>query len=187
MTSRNAKVLDAAKKVFARYGVGKTTMNDIAREAGVARQTLYNAYPGKDELLRATVQHVADEILGAVTAAWEDADTLDEKLDIFFRLGPLGWYDLVQSSPDVAELLDGVHTVAREELSVAHERWTALFADLLRDHVPDGGASGLPVDDIAEFLYSASTNAKYNAESRVVLEKRLAVLKSSVLALLGRS
>ena len=183
MTERNIKILKASERVFARYGVGKSTMNDIAREAGVARQTLYNAYPGKDEILRATVQRVIEQTYEAVLDAWRDAATLNDKLDIFFELGPLGWYDKVQSSPDAAEFLDGVHTVAKQEMDRAAERWTLAFGDLLRTHAPDLSDTPQGIDAIAEFIYSTSINAKYHADGRQVLERRLAVLKTSVLAL----
>jgi AcrR family transcriptional regulator len=44
--------LDAAMRCFERLGAERTTMVDIAREAGVTRQTLYNHFPGgKDTLV----------------------------------------------------------------------------------------------------------------------------------------
>lgn len=43
-------------RCFARFGVAKTTIDDIAREAGCSRATLYRAFPGgKDELVAAVV------------------------------------------------------------------------------------------------------------------------------------
>ena len=56
MNSRTQNILEAAQIVFARYGVSKTTMSDIAREAGVARQTVYNAFATKNEVLREVVR-----------------------------------------------------------------------------------------------------------------------------------
>lgn len=183
MSERNTRILEAAQSVFARYGVGKTTMNDIAREAGVARQTLYNSYPGKDEIVRAVVQNSFEQTFRQVSDAWQQAQTVEDKLDKFFELGPLAWYDAVESSPDAAEFLDGVHIVAREEMDRAGRRGTETFSDMLREHAP--GLANAPggIDAIAEFIYSTAINAKKNAGNRQVLEQRLAVLKASVLAM----
>jgi len=47
-------VADAALACFSRWGVAKTTLEDIAREAGVSRATVYRLFPGgKDVVLDA--------------------------------------------------------------------------------------------------------------------------------------
>ena len=59
MMDRETQLMKAAFAVFSRYGVSKTTVGDIAAEAGVSRQTMYNLYGGRDEILRAAVEFVA--------------------------------------------------------------------------------------------------------------------------------
>ena len=47
-------VVDAALACFARWGVAKTSLDDIAKEAGVSRATIYRLFPGgKDVVLDA--------------------------------------------------------------------------------------------------------------------------------------
>ena len=47
-------VVDAALACFSRWGVAKTTLDDIAREAGCSRATVYRLFPGgKDVVLDA--------------------------------------------------------------------------------------------------------------------------------------
>jgi len=181
MSTRHSKIIEAAGQLFARYGVAKTTMNDIARDAGVARQTLYNAYSNKDEVLRAVVRLNMEQTHGAVTAAWKDARDFGEKIDIFNEAAPLAWYDMVQSSPEMADLVDGLHRVAKLELDQATLLWTSAFAaELKGEGVPEEECAGL-----ADYIYSTSTNAKYNAENREVLVTRLRLLKASLLALIA--
>ncbi len=183
MNERNSKILDAAKALFSRYGPVKTTMNDIAREAGVARQTLYNAYPNKDEVLRAVLRQSVEEMHGQVLADWGRANGLAEKLDIYFEAGPLTWYDLAQSSPEMAELFDGLHKIAKLEMDQAAALWVQAFQEMLADEgVPEGQRLGL-----ADYICSTSGNAKYNAKSRETVVTRLALLKSSVLALIAQA
>lgn len=187
MNDRNLILLQAAQNVFARFGVSKTTMNDIAREAGVARQTLYNAYPSKEAVLRATLRFGADQSMAAVEAKWREQTTLSDKLDTFFEMVPLYWYDAVQSSPEAADLIDGINTIAQDELLEIAKESNARFEALILAHMPKGSVLPVTALEIADFFYSSSMNAKYTAENRGVLEARLKVLKKSVLALLEES
>ena len=45
--AQSARVLDGALACVARVGLGKTTLDDVAREAGCARATVYRCFPGK--------------------------------------------------------------------------------------------------------------------------------------------
>jgi AcrR family transcriptional regulator len=57
-------VLDAALACIARVGLGKTTLDDVAREAGCARATVYRCFPGKQALFAAVLEREL-EALGA--------------------------------------------------------------------------------------------------------------------------
>ena len=54
------RVLDAAVTVFAEKGFVGTTMEDIARAAGVTRVTVYAHFPGKGDIIEALAQRVYD-------------------------------------------------------------------------------------------------------------------------------
>lgn len=45
------RIIAAAYSAFERYGIGKTTIEDIARGAKVSRQTVYRYFTGKDDIL----------------------------------------------------------------------------------------------------------------------------------------
>jgi AcrR family transcriptional regulator len=84
MLDRDQHIVSAAVSVFARYGVSKTTMNDIAVEAGVSRQTLYNAFPGKTELLRAAVRMEMARSLEEISVDWAGTTDLGARIDSYF-------------------------------------------------------------------------------------------------------
>jgi TetR/AcrR family acrAB operon transcriptional repressor len=50
---RQQQILDAAAAVIVRLGYDKTTMSDIAEEAGASRRTVYQYFNGKEELFEA--------------------------------------------------------------------------------------------------------------------------------------
>ncbi len=50
------RIIDGTLSCLARYGTAKTTVDDIARQAGVSRATVYRVFPGgRDEILGAVV------------------------------------------------------------------------------------------------------------------------------------
>ena len=49
------QILAAAERVILRYGVPKTTMDDIGKEAGVSRPTVYRYFGDRDALLGALI------------------------------------------------------------------------------------------------------------------------------------
>lgn len=46
-----AKILEVSTALLARFTVSKLTMEDVARAAGIARQTIYKHFNGRDDLL----------------------------------------------------------------------------------------------------------------------------------------
>ena len=49
-------MLEAAYECIGRFGMGKTTIDDVAKVSGISRATIYRLFPGgKDQLLRETV------------------------------------------------------------------------------------------------------------------------------------
>jgi AcrR family transcriptional regulator len=76
------RVLEGALVCIGRYGMAKTTVDDVARASGVSRATIYRYYPGGRE------QVVADVV------AWEVGR-------FFRRLG-----EAVAAAPDLASLVD---------------------------------------------------------------------------------
>lgn len=75
------RVVDATLACLARYGTAKTTVDDIAREAGLSRATIYRTFPGgRDEILAAVVDTEAARLFSALGARLGAASDLNEAL-----------------------------------------------------------------------------------------------------------
>jgi AcrR family transcriptional regulator len=76
-----ARIVGAALRCLARWGLAKTTVEDVAREAGCSRATLYRAFPGgKDAVFTAVADAELARIEGAVARAVEATDDLEDAL-----------------------------------------------------------------------------------------------------------
>lgn len=183
MSTRDQQIVAAALAVFSRYGVSRTTMNDIAAEAGVARQTLYNAFPGKTDILRAAVRVTMEEGLDAIRARWAATEDLGERIDALFHHGPVAWFDAVHASPELAELLDGLHEVASRELAEGTARWIAYVEGALADSGVRPRDPDITLGDIADFLFTAAKGAKGASATRGELLSRLRVIRAAAIAM----
>jgi AcrR family transcriptional regulator len=80
-SSTRVRIVDATLACLARQGVGKTTVDDIAREAKFSRATLYRTFPGgKDEVLRAVVDTEVARLYSSLAVVMGEAADLEEVL-----------------------------------------------------------------------------------------------------------
>jgi AcrR family transcriptional regulator len=56
-----ARILDAAREVFAEEGI-EATVAEVAERAGVGTATIFRRFPTKDDLLAAVVEHSLEDI-----------------------------------------------------------------------------------------------------------------------------
>lgn len=80
-TTAEQRVAMATVRCVARWGLAKTTLDDIAREAGCSRATVYRLFPGgKAELIRAAGAHEAARLLLELTESAAGAPDLETLL-----------------------------------------------------------------------------------------------------------
>ena len=61
-------ILDAALAEFARHGVRKVALDDVARRAGVSRMTIYRRFANRDELVGAVLELENARLFAAIAA-----------------------------------------------------------------------------------------------------------------------
>lgn len=71
----DVRLRDAALACIGRFGLAKTTVDDIAREAGCSRATLYRYFDGKPAIVRAMLVAERDRIIDALVDAGRAAPT----------------------------------------------------------------------------------------------------------------
>ena len=136
------QVVAAAERRFNRHGFKSVTMDDISRELGMSKKTLYQVVPNKQALIDLVLEHdmARDDALVAKARA-DSSDAVDEMLRIarYFteqmrEVNPAALYDLQKYYRPSWERLDAHHN---DEM-IAHVR-----ANLRR-----GQAEGLYRDDL---------------------------------------
>jgi len=75
-----SRILDSAFRSITDVGLGRTTVEDVARIAGLSRQTIYRYYPSKDHLVTALVLREEEKFLDGIRAAFATNAELDEAI-----------------------------------------------------------------------------------------------------------
>jgi TetR/AcrR family transcriptional repressor of uid operon len=74
----NARIVDAAHELFCRFGIQRTTMEDVARRAGVSRITVYRRFATRsvlvDHVIRREIRRYFDQFLVDIEQAKTAAD-----------------------------------------------------------------------------------------------------------------
>lgn len=106
------KILEKAIEMFWKYGVRSVTMNDIAKDLGMSKKTLYQYFDDKTSLVKETVNHKHNHSLCQVEALSEDStDAIDSMtkitryfLNILQEVNPAFFYDIQKYYPEIWNL-----------------------------------------------------------------------------------
>jgi AcrR family transcriptional regulator len=134
------RLLQATYDCVARWGLGKTTVEDAARAAGVSRATVYRYFPGgRDELLSAVVAWEFSRFFLRLYEEVSDAVTLEEVMErgLVFAHRALAEHEVLQrilvTEPEV--LLPRMSTEADQ----THTLVAAFLTPYLARHgLPEG-------------------------------------------------
>lgn len=105
--SRKRAILAAARRLFAKHGFERTTLDQICAALGITKGSLYHHYAGKEGIARALYLEAIEGIHGAI------AETLDQAVDAEGAVtGVVGAYlRWFAGAPDLArfvfEVMDG--------------------------------------------------------------------------------
>jgi TetR/AcrR family transcriptional regulator, mexJK operon transcriptional repressor len=113
-------ILQAATRLFARQGYAGTSMDAIAREAGVSKLTLYSHFTAKDTLFSAAVVYACE---AHAPPAWFDPSQREPLRERLIRIGR-GFVDLVMD-PEVINVYRMMTAEARSSSKLGKLFFTA--------------------------------------------------------------
>ncbi len=164
--SRREGLLEAAVSVFARYGYRKTSMDEVARAAGVSRQGLYLQFADKEALFRKAVEYkLARQLSAALLALSSQERDLESRLIAACdewagrAVGTLGG--------DAADLMCA-SSLAGATLADYQRQFEKALADAVADSslLAFCNASGISAADVATALHATARGLKHSSQSR---------------------
>ena len=127
VTTTRERILGAAFTLFGRYGFKRTSMEDIATEAGLSRTALYLQFRNKEEIFRELAAGLHEEALLGAEAALEGNQALADRLRAAVEAKTLKMIEIIQASPHGSELMDEKNRLCGDLATDSEQR----FQDML--------------------------------------------------------
>jgi AcrR family transcriptional regulator len=83
---RHSEVLQAARRIFAHHGYSAANVEDIAREAGMAKGTIYLYFKSKEEVFAAVLAHDIESLTDRTVESMSAVETFGDRLMVFLNL-----------------------------------------------------------------------------------------------------
>ncbi|RLB47305.1 MAG: hypothetical protein DRJ42_25695 [Deltaproteobacteria bacterium] len=156
-----AEIAESAARAFARKGFHGTSIDDLAREAGVAPSSLYRYFEGKKEIYEAVVDNIANVILAPFSDPLLSSLAFDQRLEWLVRRQ----LSIVEGHREFFITFASERASMEWELAdeknfagAGYDRWVAAFRELLEEGVADGSLRPLDTWNIA-YLVSGAVSA----------------------------
>jgi TetR/AcrR family fatty acid metabolism transcriptional regulator len=138
---RRDQVIDVARRLFGQRGTTEVSMDEIASEAGVARSTIYVYFANRDELLRACVTRMHEQLMTTITETWDREKAPIDRLRILI----LGIFEQLDSNPAFVRLALSTYETVSPEGAAVGSALSLVGLDVVqrtRELFEDGVASG---------------------------------------------
>ena len=146
------RVAAAALDEFAEHGIRRTSMEDVARRAGVSRMTVFRRFASKQRLVEIVIAREVHRGMQELDLLWEGAETLEDRLVAGFEFA--GRY--VSGHPLFDRLLRSEPEVLLPPLTLdggpVLELYRSLIAQRLQAEVNAGRAATTDLDGVAEVI-----------------------------------
>ncbi len=158
-------ILGAAWTVFATYGFKKTSMDDIARAAGVSRPAIYLHYRNKEDVFRTLIGLWYAQAVSELRAALSSPGSAQAQLSAGFdvQCGPM--MEALLASPHGLELMDTGAVAPADTVTEGEERIAEAYGQWL-DEGREAGQVAFdgPALEIARTITGAIKGVKTTAQ-----------------------
>jgi TetR/AcrR family transcriptional regulator len=171
--SKIATILEAARKRFAHYGLGKTTMNDIATDIGMSKASLYYYFTDKETIFAAVVERDMAEFVNAIEQIIDRPSKASFKLKkhvslrnrLLIQLFNLGRIE----NPNPTDLFNPIF----DQLKITYfAKEKALVQRILQYGIDEKEFSKIPVEAYADIFVSGLSGLRTNALTSPDVKRR---------------
>jgi TetR/AcrR family fatty acid metabolism transcriptional regulator len=152
------RIVAAARRRFETYGYRRTSIAEIARDAGIAVGTVYRYFPGKEAIFLAVVEDLNDAWLAESRRALDGPGTATDRLQ---RLGAASIRFAADNALITAIAMRDTDIVFAPLLERVHEdmqrRNVAMIAGVVRDGIREGTFRDVDPERTAYVLFMAGS------------------------------
>jgi AcrR family transcriptional regulator len=173
------KIVRAARELLIRYGIAKTTIEDIAKTLGIGKSSLYYHFQDKEKIIQAVLDEDISRVKVETTKALDQAKTPQEKLKIYINIR----MDFFRNYLSVFHTLKSEYYQQYALIQKIREDYDRYEESLIRDIMTEGVATDVfRIDDIeltSQTVFATIKSLEYdwgNQTDPGVLEKNIDAL-----------
>jgi AcrR family transcriptional regulator len=182
MDERACKIAQAGYEVISQYGIRRATMNDVATAAGVSRQTVYNIFPNREELLGGVVRYHFDSKWQTIQETVANVEDRRERFAILLDVLVISSWQSMQAMPHADELELELDTTMRERLMDIHVEAMRNLCEFFLPYEDQLQSRGMTARGLAEMLHLAIVGLKLSSTSSEQIDTVVGTLKACLVA-----
>ncbi len=137
--ARQQQIVDATRKLIFKYGSGHVTVRKIAQEVGISEGAIYRHFPSKNSIMSLMADHIADNLLGDINKAKNEAVTRLETLDLAMK----NHFSAIEQRRGLSfRIIAEIITLGDKQLNKQVEEIIGKYINSLRDLLSQAVASG---------------------------------------------
>jgi AcrR family transcriptional regulator len=153
-------ILDATDSLLSRYGYKKMTIDDLAKEVGIGKGSVYLHFASKEEIVLSHIDRIIEQLKGKLSAIARAGDEKpEERLQKMLRTRVLHRFESVQHyTQNLNDLLSSIRPrfLARREIYFTEE--ARIFASVIEEGQKMGKFVAGDAMEIAESLILATNS-----------------------------
>jgi AcrR family transcriptional regulator len=153
-------ILDATDSLLSRYGYKKMTIDDLAKEVGIGKGSVYLHFTSKEEIVLSHIDRIIEQLKGKLSAIAASGEKPEDRLRKMLKTRVLHRFESVQHyTQNLNDLLAAIRPnfLARRETYFTQE--ARIFAAVIEDGQQSGDfACNAEAAEIAESLILATNS-----------------------------
>jgi len=153
-------IVAAAFERFARYGFRRTSLGDIAREAGISRPAVYLHFPNKQAIFRVAASVMHERALRAASKAALASGGIEARIAQILAAKLGSFFEIAHGSAHVGEILDENSRLCGDISEAARRRYLRILRGVIEDAARRGelapAAAGLTTAAAAELIVDSA-------------------------------
>ena len=181
---RRSIILQAADRLLRHYGAAKTTVADVAREAGVGVGSVYLEFSSKDAIVEELSRARHRGVLQAMRAATAQDGPSGARLTAAFDARMGAYLAIAEEGAHACDLVHCPSSAVKSAQQTFHEEELSLVVDVLRRGVEAGELEARAPEATARALlraYASFTPPWLRGRDRDALEGEIAAMHELVL------
>lgn len=138
--STREEIIQAAERLFEHFGYGKTTVDEIAREAGIGKGTIYLQFQSKEDLAFAWIDQIHDQLYAALQETAASSEPAEVRLRSMLVYRVMARYDRFARC---ARSMDDAFLSLKNKLVPKRDAFHLREADLLSKFLSSAHQGGL--------------------------------------------